>query len=453
MHICLVWIYTLKRIGATLFSVWLVSLAVFLLSGLSPIDPLEKLGGGVFSSDGTQGQTSDAAQRALIRRFHLDLPVFYFSLRSLAEPDTLYRIYNRRQRQALRSWLRASGNREAASAYAAALYRLQLNIEQLPDSLKPEAQTLTIVNTLPFASFSTSTVLLSDLKAEALPAGMMEPVLQAWKGLNQSGYRWRAFIPAVSWHGLHNQYHQWLRSALRGDMGISYANGEAVSRRIRRSIGWTAVLGIISVLLAYALSLIIGMAGAKGPGGLFDRVSGVILFGLDALPGFWVAVLLLFVFANPSVINLFPSRFEPGKPESLVLPLIAYTYGSLAYLSRLFRSSMLETLNQDFIRAARARGLSERSVHWRHAFRPALLPMLTQFAGILPAIAGGHMLLEIIFGIPGMGREAYEACLAQDMPMVMGISLLTAVLVSTGFLLTDLSYRWLDPRIRLEKPA
>jgi peptide/nickel transport system permease protein len=176
---------------------------------------------------------------------------------------------------------------------------------------------------------------------------------------------------------------------------------------------------------------------------------------------------LLITFANPDVLHWFPasgvkpasaypintSFFEKVKLSLpyLVLPTIAYTYSSLAFLSRLTRGSMLEILQQDYIRTARAKGLSERVVVYKHAFRNALLPIITVFANILPAALGGSVILESIFSIPGMGRETFNAIQNQDYPMIVGVFTLTGVLTLIGYLLSDLLYVAVDPRISFQK--
>ena len=135
----------------------------------------------------------------------------------------------------------------------------------------------------------------------------------------------------------------------------------------------------------------------------------------------------------------------------MVLPLIAYTYSSLAFLSRLMRVSMLETVHQDYIRTARAKGLSEYQVIYKHALRNALLPIITVFANVFPAAIGGSVILETIFTIPGMGLETYQAIQTQNYPVVIGVFTLTGLLTLIGYLVADVLYAYTDPRISLVK--
>ncbi len=134
----------------------------------------------------------------------------------------------------------------------------------------------------------------------------------------------------------------------------------------------------------------------------------------------------------------------------LVLPVVCLTYGGLAYLSRLTRASMLEVIREDYVRTARAKGLSERVVIFKHAFRNALLPLITLFAFLLPSMFGGSVIIESIFSVPGMGQLGFEAVLSRDYPVIMAITAISAFLTLIGLLISDILYAALDPRIKLE---
>jgi peptide/nickel transport system permease protein len=134
----------------------------------------------------------------------------------------------------------------------------------------------------------------------------------------------------------------------------------------------------------------------------------------------------------------------------LVLPIVCLTYGGLAYLSRLTRASMLEVIREDYVRTARAKGLSERVVIFKHALRNALLPLITLFAFLLPSMFGGSVIIESIFSVPGMGQLGFEAVLSRDYPVIMAITTISAFLTLAGLLISDILYAALDPRIKLE---
>ena len=288
---------------------------------------------------------------------------------------------------------------------------------------------------------------------------------------NQSS--WKNYIPAVSFHP-NNQYHRWLfgdgmmsKGIVNFDFGISYLTKQPVSTVIAGKIGWSLFFTLISVLLAYLISIPVAIKAASKKDSRFDRTSSLILFMLYSLPVFWVATLLLMTFSNTDVLNIFPaSGVKPvtGYPADstifekiklslpyLILPTICYTYSSFAFLSRTLRVSMLEILSQDFIRTARAKGLHERTVLWKHAFRNSLLPVITVFANVFPFMIGGSVILESIFTIPGMGSTIYSSIDAQDYPMIVAVFTWTGILTMTGYLLSDILYAVADPRISFSK--
>jgi peptide/nickel transport system permease protein len=198
-----------------------------------------------------------------------------------------------------------------------------------------------------------------------------------------------------------------------------------------------------------------------------DRGVTLVLFMLYSLPSFFVGTLSLFAFsAGSDVVALrwFPTGGWASRDASelttlgqwadiawhLVLPMIAMTYGSLAALSRYMRTGLLDVIQADYVRTARAKGLSERWVIGKHALRNGLLPILTLLGGLLPAVLGGSVIVEYIFGIPGMGLWVVDAINQRDYNVILAVELFSTILVLVGLLLTDLSYALVDPRIRFE---
>lgn len=281
------------------------------------------------------------------------------------------------------------------------------------------------------------------------------------------------YLPWVSFN-YHNQFHRWLfgdgintQGIIMGDFGVSFQTQQPVSHLIRDRIGWSLFFTLSSILFAYLISIPIGIKSAAGRNGRFDRISSTVLFILYSLPLFWVATLLLMTFANPDVLHIFPaSGVKPvyGYPEEsgffrrilislphLVLPTICYTYSSLTFLSRLMRSSMLEILGSDYIRTARAKGLSEKRILWVHALKNSLFPIITVFAHVFPAMIGGSVIIESIFSIPGMGNAIYQSITTQDYPVLIAVFSITGLLTAVGYLISDIIYAWVDPRISFSK--
>ena len=206
-----------------------------------------------------------------------------------------------------------------------------------------------------------------------------------------------------------------------------------------------------------------GVKAAAKRGSRFDKTSSIVLFMLYSMPSFWLATLLLMTFANTDALNWFPaSGVKPaiGYPDAaeffekvkislpyIILPAICYTYSSFAFLSRTMRVSMIEIVGQDYIRTARAKGLPENKVIWKHAFRNSLLPIITVFANIFPAAIGGSVIIESIFTIPGMGSESIFAIQNNNYPMIIAVLTITGFLTLVGYLVSDILYAIVDPRI------
>jgi peptide/nickel transport system permease protein len=255
------------------------------------------------------------------------------------------------------------------------------------------------------------------------------------------------------------------KNLVRLDFGISLATKEPVLSTLFAKLRYSLSLSVLSLLLSYAIAIPLGVLSAVRRGTALDRALTTGLFMLYSLPSFFVATLLLLFFSegsNWSALRLFPTGgFQsPGFEDlttvgklmdiawHLVLPLACLTYGSHAALSRYMRSGLLEVIAADYIRTARAKGLPESLVIGKHALRNGLLPILTLLAGLLPAVLGGSVIIEYIFGIPGIGLWTIDSIYQRDYNVIMGVQLLSTVLVLFGLLLTDISYALVDPRIR-----
>ena len=270
------------------------------------------------------------------------------------------------------------------------------------------------------------------------------------------------------------QYGKWIWNFAQGDFGRSFKYKTEVSEVIWPAIQTTIQLNLISLILIYLISIPLGIHAAIRRGELDEKIMGVTLFGLYSAPSFWVATLALFYLCNPNHLQWFTGiglhsdqhqqlpwlgyweggRWRGGQITDwlwhLVLPVACMTYGGLASLSRYARSGMLEVIRKDYIRTARAKGLPERTVIFKHALRNSLIPIVTLMATLLPSMIGGSVVIEYIFTIRGMGLISIESVLGRDYNMIMAIATLSAVLTLVGMLLADILYTVVDPRITLE---
>lgn len=254
---------------------------------------------------------------------------------------------------------------------------------------------------------------------------------------------------------VHRQYALWLSDVLRGDLGRSFFDRRPVSEKIGERLGLTLTLNLLALLLMVPLSIVLGAAAAWRPGSLTDHLTAGMTYALYAMPVFWAALLLQLVFAvRLRWLPLYglPSPVGPVSPLTtlahLILPVICLAYGGVAYLSRFVRNTFAENLRGDAVRAARARGASLGAVLLRHGFRQAAVPMLTLAGFLLPGLVVGSVIVEHVFALPGLGRLFVDAVFQRDIPVIMGLTLLTATATLAGILLADLAYAIFDPRIR-----
>ncbi|HZX93161.1 MAG TPA: ABC transporter permease [Myxococcales bacterium] len=249
-------------------------------------------------------------------------------------------------------------------------------------------------------------------------------------------------------------YLRWMSQLLRGDLGSSFRDGRPVLTVLAEALPVTLLLSLPSLLLGYLVAIPIGIVSAARPGGVLDRALGWFVFALFSLPLQWVALVLV-LFAGDAgwpIQGLHGEgmRTFPDLLAHLILPVACLTYGSVAVLSRYLRSSMLEEMGQDYVRTARAKGLRESAVILRHVLPNSLLSLLTLFGLTLPALISGAVILERVFGLPGMGRLTFDAALGRDLPVLMGVITLSGILTTLGMAAADALYARADPRIRLE---
>lgn len=257
------------------------------------------------------------------------------------------------------------------------------------------------------------------------------------------------------------QYLYWLRSALTFDFGISTLDQRPVRTRILEKLPYTFQLNAIAFLLAAGIGIPIGLWSATRSGRAVERASAVGFFLLYSLPSFWVALLLMQLFSVKwNLLPLFGVASDDygemsavgqftDRVRHLVLPVMTLAYAQLAIFARFSKSALTEVIRQDFITAARAKGAGDVAVLWRHAFRNALIPMITLLGLTIPYLISGSVIVEQIFQWDGIGLLYYDAILSRDYPTVMGLTVITAVVTLLASLLADLLYAVADPRVRL----
>ncbi|MFQ5515285.1 MAG: ABC transporter permease [Myxococcota bacterium] len=265
------------------------------------------------------------------------------------------------------------------------------------------------------------------------------------------------------------QYARWLGRILRGDLGESFKDHRPVWDKMLERMPLTITLNSLAILITFAVAIPLGVLSAIRTGTVADRVSTLVVFMLYSLPSFWVGTLIIIFFCGGDFFAWFPAAglhsldYEPSWSlgrrlgdylHHLAMPLLVTTYGTFAFLSRVLRSTMLEVKAQDYVRTARAKGVSERVVIFKHILRNSIIPIVTNIGGLLPALIGGSVIIETIFSLPGLGYLGYQAVLARDYPVVLALLSVSSALTLIGILISDLALALVDPRISFEaKPA
>ena len=290
--------------------------------------------------------------------------------------------------------------------------------------------------------------------------------LERWWRRSELQFREVSGVARYGWHSwTRTRYARWLKSVATLDFGTSLRWNRPVSELLADRLPITLLVQGLAIFFMYVLAIPVSLWTASRRGQLSDRAVTVVVAGLIAAPRFWVATMCLLWLGSvfplgglhtPDIDSALTSgelsrwswRALTDLAWHLVLPVFVLTYAGAAVLSRYGRSGMIEALRQDWVRTARAKGLEERTVLRRHVLRNGILPLVTLFGTVLPTLVGGSVVVERIFSIPGMGLLAWDGVMQQDVPVVMAIVALTGIATMVGYVLTDVIYALVDPRIR-----
>ena len=256
------------------------------------------------------------------------------------------------------------------------------------------------------------------------------------------------------------QYLLWLKNSIRFDFGRSFSDNRFIMDKIAERLPVTVGINLLSLLFVFLVAIPIGIKAATKVGSGFDTVTTYFSFLLLAAPTFWLALLLMQFFCIQlgwlPISGIHSLDFEYFSPLRkvwdiswhLILPVFVSSLGGFAVISRYMRSSMMEALNQSYIYTARAKGLPQSKVVYKHALRNASLPIVTMIGLSIPGLLGGSVIFESIFALPGLGQLFFQAVMARDIPLIMAEVVLGAILTILGNLIADISYAYVDPRIR-----
>jgi peptide/nickel transport system permease protein len=465
--------YILKRILIFIPTLFAISLLTFVISLNAPGDPVDTM---LNKNAGGEGQASqklatEKAYNALRHQLGFDLPVFYFAFTNASCTDTLYRIPKKNQREVLQRLAFQYGNWNDVADYYHQTQSFENTIYSLP---KTEANAAALIQVKDYISslydtydnnriktiFSNLDFTFNNNPEIRTNIGFYNATKESYNNMLINSSPYTRYIPTIHWYGFNNQYHRWITHFLAGDFGISYQDKRPVASVIWDAIRWTLLLSTLSMFLAYIIAIPLGVKSAINRGERSEKITTTVLFALYSLPNFWIATMLIIFFGGGDYFDVFPAFGLGTLPDDapfwdrfsetafhLVLPLLCLTYVSLAFISRQMRGSMLNVIGQDYIRTARAKGLEEKTVVWKHALKNSLLPIITLFASIFPLAIAGSFAIEWIFSIPGMGKISLEALTARNYPIVFTVMMFTAILTLVGNLVADILYAAIDPRI------
>jgi peptide/nickel transport system permease protein len=266
-----------------------------------------------------------------------------------------------------------------------------------------------------------------------------------------------------SFTGICKSYSAWLKSAVSGDLGFSFLYGKPVTEVLSQYIWISFLIAFMSYILEIVIGIPMGIKASVSQYSTYDYTVSIFAMMGTALPSFFLSALLMNVFAIK--LGIFPLQglttatkiFLPDahfqifwdKAWHLVLPISVLTLLGVGGTMKFTRTNMLEVLNSDYIRTARAKGLSEQTVTYKHAFRNTMIPLVTSLSGMLPGLFGGAMITETVFAIPGIGYMALRATMQGDIPFIMGYNMFLSILTVVGMLISDIMYMVVDPRVKL----
>lgn len=453
-----------------------VTMIAFFLSNAIPGDQIERL----MSESQLNYQTdrSYADEKREYERLATSLnghiPTFYFSVQPHVLPDTLHRIIRSEERKVIRHLAIQSNNWEDVHRYRELTDHILLSKwPVLEHSKQPISNALREVRFLVLEDepqrirmrIDTAMRHASEIRDESEFKSAIESLQTHTNGWLGDRFQRRLNLPKIVWHGTNNRYHRWLSRVVRGDFGVSNRDARPVFQKIWISLKWTLWLNGLALLVAFGVSIPLGIWMARHPKRKSVKRTQALLFIGYAIPSFWLATILVVFLTTPeysALLDWFPTQGLGDYRQAsnwfhrmsiliyhLFLPVICLAIGALAYISQQMRQSMQQEMGTDYFTTFRSYGMSQTDVIKKHALRNAMYPMITILGGAIPTLFSGSLVIEVIFNIPGIGRLTYQSIVAQDWNVVFGVLIMISVVTMIAYLITDVAYQALDPRVQL----
>ena len=437
--------YLVKRLLLIIPTLGIMSLFVFYVAQFSQQDLLLQKEENSFRAAQNNTIQEWKASYARAQQIGFHHPSLYFSIFRKSSSDTLNRIQDQTIRQNLENLAYQIGDWEKVNRFYTS-----------------------IKTTLPLLTSEDQQTLIQDLKRlnSATPASgifIQFPNLNSqFKSLQTNDSQLNNFIPVFKWNGFNNQYHLWLKNVLKGNFGKSLVDSSSVNEKINNAIYWTLLLSIISLLITFSIAIPAAFYSSFNANNLLSKALDKLFFLFYAIPNFWIATLLIVFFASGDYLDWFPtyglgfvqdnystSQIIWLRVQHLTLPIIALSYGSIAFVYKQLKNSIQQELQKDYIVTAKAKGLSISSIKWGQLFKNASFPLITMLGGIIPALFSGSFIIEYIFSIPGMGKLSIDSILSRDFSTIYMLLLIATFFSMIGLLIADVLYYFADPRVQL----
>jgi len=328
-----------------------------------------------------------------------------------------------------------------------------IDVQNIVSKLQFETEILEIQNII------SNIINPSDIQGKALYSDLQT----AYYDMKSS--RIKFYVPSIIWHGLDNQFHKKCKQYVQGDFGISIKDGRLASEKIGSALQWTILLVLLNNFVTFLISLPAGLYAGYRQDGYFDIVSNFFWILLYSMPVFWLASMLIIYFTSNRYgawMHIFPTPgnwfISPGQTfiqtfsnyaSQMILPIVCLAANDIAQLSRIMRNNVISQKARMYVTFARAKGLGESKILFKHILPNVLIPLITVIGARLPAGISGALIVEVIFNIPGMGRLMYESIFSQDWNVVFGILVVISFVTIVFILLTDILYTVVNPKTKL----
>ncbi len=445
-----------RRILGGVLLLFFSTILVFFISKYNRADPINTLLSEQLQNDRVGASQIDEKYEEEYRRRNLNLPYFYFTLVPSHFPDH-DNDWTSAERHLIDGLLDRGYKGSSILDYMETLRQVGISIMPSQDSVD-----LVLEKALSFLyqdiDLEKNRDRLSFINHYQVPE--IEDAIKQMKQDLPSSF---LVLPSLRWHGFSNQYHRWLSKTIRGDFGISIVDNQPTIDKILPAMKWTLLMTLISLLMCFPIGILIGFIQAHYRGRWIDQMINVGLFSLYAVPLFWLATLLIVFFTTPEygswtdifVSPIFRVRSSYGVVQNffldipqIILPVLCLSLHGLALIGKLIKESVLSELGKPYVLQLKSKGLSLQKIYLYHILKNIGTSTVTMVSNAIPRMLAGSLLIEVIFNIPGMGRLMYNSILSADWEVVYIILLISVLITTVVFFLADVTYRFLDPRMK-----